>query len=53
MEIVAACGSHGSHVASIAAANYPNNPDLNGLAPGAKVDFLAGFQVVKILESNV
>ncbi|CAJ0953450.1 unnamed protein product, partial [Mesorhabditis belari] len=37
LEIVTACGSHGSHVASIAAANYPNNPDLNGLAPGAKV----------------
>lgn len=36
-EIVVPSGSHGSHVAGIAAANYPDNPQKNGLAPGAKI----------------
>ncbi|CAD6192072.1 unnamed protein product [Caenorhabditis auriculariae] len=37
VEICVPSGAHGSHVANIAAANYPENPQLNGLAPGAKV----------------
>ncbi|KAK5983257.1 Subtilase-type proteinase, partial [Trichostrongylus colubriformis] len=37
LEICLPSGAHGSHVANIAAANYPDTPELNGLAPGAKI----------------
>lgn len=37
LEICLPAGAHGSHVANIAAAYYPDDQEMNGLAPGAKV----------------
>ncbi|XP_058459815.1 tripeptidyl-peptidase 2 [Malaya genurostris] len=37
LEIVGMCSSHGTHVASIACGYHPDHPELDGVAPAAKV----------------
>uniref|UniRef100_A0A2R5LKX2 Tripeptidyl-peptidase 2 n=1 Tax=Ornithodoros turicata TaxID=34597 RepID=A0A2R5LKX2_9ACAR len=53
LEIVSMVSTHGTHVASIAAAHFPDHPDLNGVAPGAQlVSIVIGDMRIDSIETG-